>query len=79
MDEDNQKLLRALQGDYNNNNDFNRLPQQHYRNLNEYQAPYEQNDNEYPTFAKKPMRQREQESLVQKEYQPQPVKYIPKE
>lgn len=36
MNDDNQKLLRALQGDYKNN-DFDRLPQQNYKNLNENQ------------------------------------------
>jgi len=38
MDDDNEKLLRALKGN-DSRNDFTRLPQQHYgRNLNEYQA-----------------------------------------
>ncbi len=36
MDDDNQKLLRALQTDYRNN-DFDRLPPQNYKNLNENQ------------------------------------------
>ena len=38
MEDDNGKLLKALQGDYKQY-DFNRLPAQHYRNLNQYEVP----------------------------------------
>ncbi len=60
MDDDNEKLLRALQGNDFRNNDYNRLPTQHYKNLNNYEAPKEQYNphNQYPSFGKKPLKQK---------------------
>lgn len=61
--------MRALQGNDFRNNDYHQLPPQHYKNLNDYEIPssnHSVSQNQYPSFGKKPLKQKENENLVKK-------------